>query len=163
VHESRRELEPWMPWCHAGYELSETRAWLEFQVLAFTDRREFQFAIEDSTGRFLGGCGLNALDGANRRANLGYWVRTSEAGHGVATEATRLLRAWAFEHTELIRLEIVVAVANRGSVRVAEKAGAEREGVLRRRLVLQGAAHDAAIFAFTRALPMRPLGGSASG
>jgi RimJ/RimL family protein N-acetyltransferase len=82
-------------------------------------------------------------------------VRTSAAGGGVATRAARLARDWAFASTDLIRLEIVVSVGNHRSLRVAEKAGAVREGILRRRLITHGKAHDAVVFSFTRDLAPR--------
>ena len=73
---------------------------------------------------YLGGCGLNQIDHANGRANLGYWVRSSAVGRGVATAAVQLVRQWGFEQTSLLRLEVVIAVGNLASHRVAEKAGA---------------------------------------
>jgi ribosomal-protein-serine acetyltransferase len=78
--------------------------------------------------------------------------------HGVATAAVRALRDWAFERTDLIRLEIVIAVGNFASHRVAKKAGAVREGTLQRRLVLHGTVHDATMFSFTRAVSARSYG-----
>jgi RimJ/RimL family protein N-acetyltransferase len=60
------------------------------------------------------------------------------------------VRNWAFESTELVRLEIVVATGNTASHRVAEKVGAIREGVLRRRLLLHGHPHDATMFSLIR-------------
>ena len=45
---------------------------------------------------------------------------------------------------------VVFAVSNLPSQRVAEKAGAVREGVLRRRLLLHGVSHDAVMFSLTR-------------
>jgi len=69
---------------------------------------------------------------------------------GIASEAVRLVREWAFEHTDLVRLEVVVAVENLASQRVAEKAGAFREGILRSRLMLQGSTHDAVMYSFSR-------------
>lgn len=53
-------------------------------------------------------------------ANLGYWVRTSATGSGVAPIAVRQAATRAFSTTELHRLEIVVAVKNVRSIRVAE-------------------------------------------
>lgn len=50
---------------------------------------------------------------------------------------------FAFEELKYSRLEIVVATGNMSSLRVAEKAGARREGVLRNRLILHGKLHDA--------------------
>ena len=150
VRESIVELRPWMPWCHPDYSLEEARSWLELQVPAFQRRGEFEFAIVAPDGRLLGGCGLNHLDPLNRRANLGYWVRSRETRRGVATAAVRLLRTWAFASTDLMRLEVVIASGNAGSHRVAEKAGATREGTLRSRLLLHGILHDATMFSFVR-------------
>jgi RimJ/RimL family protein N-acetyltransferase len=53
-------------------------------------------------------------------------------------------------NTDLNRLEIVAAVENIPSQRVAEKAGAIREGIARSRLFLNGRFHDAAVFSFAR-------------
>ena len=150
VLESFADLAPWMPWCHPAYSIEESRAWLTRQVELFRERSEFEFAIASADGRYLGACGLNRIDRVNRRANLGYWVRSSEAGRGVATLAVRLLRDWGFRETDLVRLEIIVAVGNAPSLRVAEKSGAVREGVLRQRLRIHGNSHDAVCFSFVR-------------
>ena len=150
VRESHAELTPWMPWYHTEYSLEESRVWLEIQIPAFQQGIEFEFAITSKDGKYLGGCGLNQIDKANLRANLGYWVRSSVTQRGVATAAVRLLRNWGFQNTDLARMEIVIAVGNLASHRVAEKAGATREGIARSRLLIHGTFHDATIFSFTR-------------
>ena len=149
--ESSAELLPWMSWFHTGYHVRETRSWLEMQVAAFRMGTSYEFAIESIAGRYLGGCGINQIDPLNRRANLGYWVRTSEAGRGVGTAAAQLTAKWAFEHTDLVRIEIVAATGNVASQRVAERAGALREGVLRSRLFGRGEFQDAVVFSMVRA------------
>ena len=148
--ESGAELLPWMPWFHPGYHLRETRSWLEMQVAAFRMGTSYEFAIESDAGRFLGGCGINQIDPLNRRANLGYWVRTTEAGRGVATTAARLAAEWAFKHTDVVRLEIVAATGNVASQRVAERVGAQREGVLRSRLFVRGQFQDAVVYSLVK-------------
>lgn len=150
VHESLTELQPWVPWSHPAYAVDEAANWLRQQVSAFAQGTAYEFAILSAGGRYLGGCGLNQIDAANHRANLGYWVRTAAARQGVATAAVRRLRDWGFTHTSLVRMEIVVAVGNLASARVAAKAGATYEGVLSRRLYLRGVYHDAAMFSFTK-------------
>ena len=72
--------------------------------------------------------------------------RTSAAGRGVATRAARLAARFAFEQLGLNRIEIVAAVGNIPSQRVAEKASARREGVLRNRLLINGESLDAVLF-----------------
>ncbi len=155
ARESLVELQPWMPWCHPNYSMEESRSWLEVQVPAFEERTEFEFAIVSAEGDYLGGCGLNQIDKANRRANLGYWVRSSATRRGVATEAVRSIRLWAFQNTDLIRLELVIAVENVASQHVAERSGAIREGILRSRLLLHGLPHDAVMFSLVRGVPGR--------
>jgi RimJ/RimL family protein N-acetyltransferase len=100
-------------------------------------------------GGYLGGVGLNHIDRLNQMANLGYWVRTSRTRQGIARAAVRLIAQFGFEQLHFVRLEIVAATGNKPSQRVAEKAGAIREGVLRNRLTLHGKQHDAVVYSLT--------------
>jgi ribosomal-protein-serine acetyltransferase len=150
VRESMDDLIRWMPWCHSEYSISEAREWVERQIDAFKARDEFNFAIVADGGQMAGVCGINAINRENRLANLGYWVRSSQVRRGIATRATRLLADWAFQNTELNRLEILVAIRNHPSLRVAAKAGAVWEGVLRGRLHHRGEMHDAVLFSIVR-------------
>jgi ribosomal-protein-serine acetyltransferase len=151
--ESTAEVYPWLPWCHPGYEMADATGWVPGQINRWSTGEEHQFVIQAADGRYLGGCGINGLNEEHGYANLGYWVRTSAMGQGVAPQAVRQLRDWAFGHTSLVRLEIVVAVGNTRSARVAEKAGAKFEGVLRSRIRLHGFIHDARMYALTRPSP----------
>ena len=153
IVESVREISPWLPWCHPGYSLDESRTWIEHCLAAWEQQAEYNFAIVGDAGRLLGGCGLNQLRKEHRIANLGYWVRTSAAGGGVAPAAVRKLAGFAFRRTELARLEIVVDVHNARSHRVAAKVGALREGIAHDRLYAHGASRDAVIYALLRSRP----------
>lgn len=148
--ESVPEVSPWLPWCHAGYSRANADDWVASQALLFAEGVRYEFAIVDGRGRFLGGCGINQIDPEHRRANVGYWVRTSAAQKGVATAAVTQVARFAFAETDLVRLEILCAVDNRASQRVAEKAGAVREGVLRERLLVHGVHQDAVIYAILK-------------
>lgn len=153
VNESRAQLEPWMPWCHANYSLGDAQDWIAAQVAAVNQGAAFEFVITSENGTYLGAVGLNQIDTVNRRANLGYWVRSSVTRQNVATRAVCLVRDWAFRNTGLLRLEIVIAAGNVASYRVAEKSGASREGILKNRLMLHGAIRDATMFSITREMP----------
>ena len=148
--ESTEQIAPWMPWCHAAYALEDGLAWIDRCEAAWANGTEYDFAIVDGGGRFLGGCGLNQLRPEHRIANLGYWVRTSATRRGAATAAARQLAAFAFRETTLVRLEIVVAVGNVASHRVAEKVGAIREGLAHDRLYAHGRSLDAVVYAVLR-------------
>ena len=148
--ESVAEVYPWMAWCHERYSLDEARQWVAVQEDLAKQGMAYEFAIRDEGGRFLGGCGINQISKANRFANVGYWVRRSAMGRGVAPAAVRLVTEYAFRETDLIRLEIVCAARNTRSQRVAEKVGAVREGVLRSRLLLPTGPSDAVMYSLLR-------------
>jgi len=150
ARESVADVYPWLSWCHPDYSIEEAEEWVTFQAQAFERGAEYEFVITDGTGRYLGGCGLNHVNINDRVANLGYWVRTGETGHGAAQQAVRNVVEFAFSKTNLERLEIVCAVENRASQRVAEKSGAVREGVARGRIYLHGKAHDAVVYSILR-------------
>ena len=148
--ESVTELRPFMPWCRPDLTEAEQHAWVEAQVVAYAAKSAYEFAIVASDDRYLGGCGLNQIDLVNRRANLGYWVRSTATGRGVASAAVQHLAQWAFANTDLIRLELVIAVENEASLRTAVRAGARREGLQHKRLLLHDRAHDAIMLSFVR-------------
>jgi ribosomal-protein-serine acetyltransferase len=150
ARQSVAEVFPWLPWCHERYSLEEAADWIRSRALLRADGHEYHFVIVGASGELLGGCGVNQINRIHRFGNLGYWVRTSATGRGVATEAVRQLVEFAFRHTDLVRLEILCATGNERSQRVAERAGAVREGVLRQRLLLHGQAVDAAMYSLVR-------------
>lgn len=144
--ESIDQVYPFLPWCHPGYSIEDSRDWLRAIKPGWVDKQSYAFAITDATdGHFLGGCGLNCID-ENPVANLGYWVRTSEANKGIASEATMALLNFGFEHLGLIRIEIMMSTRNLASQKVAINAGANLEGRLRNRLQLHGENHDALLY-----------------
>ncbi len=149
VQESREEVAPWMPWCHPQYDLAEAAAWIDATVKGRANGSFYDFAIV-AGDQFAGACGINQINRLDRVANLGYWVRTSLTGQDIASNAVRQLIDWAFDNTNLNRIEIVAAVDNIASQRVAEKAGASRDAVLSKRTIVDGTASDAVLFSAIR-------------
>jgi RimJ/RimL family protein N-acetyltransferase len=137
----------WMPWCHQSYTLEESSEYVLSREQAWGQGDEYAFGVFDSaTGRYLGGSGINQIQKAHGYGNLGYWIRRSAWGHGYAVAATLATARFAFQELSLVRAEIVIAVGNEKSRRVAEKAGAHPEGVLRNRLRLGGTVYDAHMY-----------------
>jgi RimJ/RimL family protein N-acetyltransferase len=150
IEESKEPLIRWMAWCTPAYGPTDAEAFVRPQPEAWREGREYGFLILDrQTGKVLGNCGLNRIDWLNLYGNLGYWVRTSAAGAGVATAAARLVLRFALEQLGLMRVEIVAAVGNTASQRVAEKVGATREGRARNRCRAGGVQHDAYVYSVT--------------
>ncbi|HEY5838866.1 MAG TPA: GNAT family protein [Pyrinomonadaceae bacterium] len=147
VRESVAEVSRWLPWCHENYSIEESRQFVSSREIASQGDEWYSFAVfSKDDQRFLGGVGLNFINRVHQVANLGYWVRSSETGKGVASRAARLAAQFGFEQLGLHRIEILAAIPNLASQRVAERAGAVREGVLRKRLLIGGVSQDAVLF-----------------
>jgi len=147
VRESLTQLKPWMSWAQDKYALEAVEDFIRLSRAGWEERTQFGFAITDAkSGAVLGGCGLNHIHPVYHLANLGYWVRTSRHGEGLAGRAALLLARYGFENEGIIRAEIVMAVGNEKSRRVAEKIGAHYEGILRNRMVIGTTILDAHMF-----------------
>lgn len=151
ARQSVEHVFPWLPWCHPQYDRSESERWVRRQIRLWDEGKEFEYSILDYEDLFLGGCGLTNLDFDRMTANLAYWIRSGYTGRGFGTAAVRRLAESGIRQRKLMRIEVLVAVGNVPSQRVAERAGAKREGVLRNRLRIHEKAHDAVVFSFTPA------------
>jgi ribosomal-protein-serine acetyltransferase len=150
ARESIIEVSRWLAWGHASYSISETTEFITSREEAWARGEEYSFGIFDKrSSRSLGGVGLNFINRIHQLGNLGYWVRTSHTRQGIASRAALLVARFGFEQLGLRRIEIVAAVDNIISQRVAEKTGAMKEGVLRNRLMIHGCPQDAVLYSLT--------------
>ena len=141
--ESTQHIHPFMPWCHPNYTRKESVEWVESREAAWQEGSEFTFVIyEIDSNEFLGSVSLNEFGRERHYANLGYWIRASRKGQSITTRAAKLAIQFRFTELKLSRIEIRSAVDNKASQRVAEKLGAQYEGMLRNRLWLHEKAVD---------------------
>jgi len=147
VHESAESVGQWLPWCHAGYTLDEATAWMQSCRTFWDAGHGYNFAVVDAaTDELLGSVGVDRIDQEHLNANVGYWVKASCAGQGIAAVAVELMLPFAFFELKLHRLEIVALCENLASIRVAEKLGARFECIARHRITLWDRPRDAAVF-----------------
>lgn len=100
----------------------------------------------------VGGCGLNTGQGQfSCEVEVGYWLGEPYWGRGVATEVVRVLTERAFELPGVVRVFAGVHADNAASMRVLEKNGFEREGLLRKSALKAGRPIDRVIYAKIRA------------
>ena len=80
-------------------------------------------------------------------AHVGYWLGERFAGRGLMLEALRLVIPFAFDTLRLHRLEAACIPKNTRSMRLLEKAGFQREGLLRSYLRINGVWQDHYLYA----------------
>jgi RimJ/RimL family protein N-acetyltransferase len=151
IRETFDDLHAWLPWAERTPTLEDQRAHVRETRRRFEAREDFTlYLFEREGGAFVGGSGLHRIDWSVPRFEIGYWVRASRQGRGYAREAARALAAAAFERLGAARVEIRADPENARSRRVAEAAGFELEGILRRDIRHRGALRDTAVYARIR-------------
>lgn len=147
ARESAATVGRWLGFAHAAYSAEEGAAWFARSAQNLAAGTAYELGVfERDTGAFVGGGGLNHFNSVHPFCNLGYWVRASWQGRGVAVAIVRALSRHAFDTLKMRRVEIVVSAGNEPSRAVAIKAGAHYEGVLRNRLQVNGQISDAHMF-----------------
>jgi RimJ/RimL family protein N-acetyltransferase len=105
------------------------------------DRRAgtgFSFAVLQAdaagvAGDLVGSVTIRRLDRDSVSGEVGYWVTASSRGQGIAPRAVNAACEWVFRlprHRPLEQLELIHAVGNHASCRVADKAGFALTAVL---------------------------------
>jgi RimJ/RimL family protein N-acetyltransferase len=122
------------------------RGWIESYEHGRRDGSREGFAAVDGDGRFLGLGLAPAIDRDAGEIELGYIVARDVRGRGVGTAILSLLTEWAFDQQEIHRLYLIIDVENHASLRVAERCGYQREGVMRSIHVKQGRRADAELW-----------------
>lgn len=117
----------WQP--HASIE--DTDSFVQMCLRAQTSRT--YMIVLKASGNVVGVFDLRTP--SKTRVEFGYALARSHWGQGLMTEALTEVVAWALRQPSIWRIGAVADIENIGSLRVMEKAGLQREGVLRRWLV----------------------------
>lgn len=147
---SRAFLEPWEPsWSSDELSRPAWRHRLRRYREDFASGDSLSFFIEENESRRLaGGITLgNIRRGVAQSGQIGYWMGEAYAGRGYMSEAIGLVADYAFDVLRLHRIEAACIPGNARSVRVLEKAGFRREGLLRSYLRINGSWQDHSLYA----------------
>jgi RimJ/RimL family protein N-acetyltransferase len=149
-------LRPWteqdIPAMVAAYRDPVMRQWLRRPVTTAEEARRiiearcadrragtgFSFAVlqsgaDGAASDLVGGVSIRRLDRDATSGEVGYWVAASSRGNGIAPRALNAVCEWAFRlprQRPLEQLELIHAVGNHASCRVADKAGFALTAVL---------------------------------
>ena len=129
------------------YTLDDARQWIEHGSRA---PGTIAFAVEID-GEAAGGIGLRLGAGSFRHSGeLGYWLGRAYWGQGIMTQAVGAICDYAWRELGLARVASGVFDFNGASMRVLEKNGFVREGVLRAGVVKAGRLVDQVVYARLR-------------
>lgn len=125
--------------------------WIARQQQRLVQGAGFSFAIADArSDEALGSIGLGLAHREQGRASVGYSVAPRARGHRVAADALSAVVSFAWSIPELFRLEAHIEPWNIASIRTAEAAGFQHEGLLRSYQLIGSVRRDLSLYAVVR-------------
>jgi RimJ/RimL family protein N-acetyltransferase len=124
IDESLDEVQKWLSWGHEEpSSLEHLAARLDKYAIECANGSAWRLALLDATTkRFLGSGVLLSYPGPNA-LEVGYWVRRSEAGNGLATRTAAALIRYGFHALGAERMELWTRPGNEPSAAVARRLG----------------------------------------
>jgi RimJ/RimL family protein N-acetyltransferase len=124
-----REFAKYLVWL-PHENINVTRNFIHRCIHCWQDETAFPWIVVRKNDHEL--VGIIELRIDKFRADLGYGIAPGYWGNGYATEITKAVVGWALLQETIYRVWATCDVENLASARVLEKAGMQREGVLRR-------------------------------
>jgi RimJ/RimL family protein N-acetyltransferase len=129
------------------YTMASAEYWVDAHLYQ-NPMINFAIVIDDE---IIGGIGLEFREDVYRKtALLGYWLSEHLWGKGIMPEAVRLITDYAFKNLDILRIQAGVLSKNPSSMRVLEKAGYIREGVLKNSVIKHGQVMDEHLYAMLK-------------
>ena len=124
------EMRMWLRTCID--DESEARRWIEGQAEAWSAGTRFSFAVmeEGADTEPLGQVVVKEVSPGISSAEVGYWTVRAARGRGIAPRALDAVAHWALTEHPLHRLELIHALDNVASCRVANKCAFIQHAVL---------------------------------
>jgi RimJ/RimL family protein N-acetyltransferase len=110
--------------------IDTTTVFLHRCIQCWVDETAFPWIITRKNDNMLLGMIEMRID--RFRADFGYGIARQYWGNGYTTEAAKVIIQWAFDQEGIYRVWAICDVENLASARVMEKAGMQKEGILRR-------------------------------
>lgn len=112
--------------------MEEMKERVNFHKQQFKDKKRIGWIIEDTeTGKMIGEISFFDIEIANRKGEIGYFLGKEFWRQGIMSSILEVVIAYLFEDLKIHRLQAVVIKENSGSIRLLEKNGFVKEGMLK--------------------------------
>ena len=112
------------------HDAASASTYVRNKIREWYQRDAYAFAIQQK-GQLIGTLTLKHFDWSVPKGDAGYSLGAAWEGQGLASEALACVLPFARDQLALRRLYLRIHPENKGSQRVAEKCGFQREGLLR--------------------------------
>jgi [ribosomal protein S5]-alanine N-acetyltransferase len=132
------------------YQLKDAEEWIAIQPEQIRKGTEYPLTITHREfGEVIGTITIR-IDKSNNKGELGYWIGKEYWGNGFATEAVNKMIDFGFNHLHLNKIWASAISRNHASSIVLQKAGLQKEGVLRQNRLLHGKYEDVDVYGLLR-------------
>lgn len=154
VLDSIDQLRQFMPWAKEKPSIDESEEFVRQAaanwILKNNDEPYLSlFIFDKDRHRLIGATGYHHFDWSIPSMEIGYWIRSTDAGKGFMTEAINALTQYAFKQIGVKRLTITCDVDNVRSKKIPERLGYVLEGTLKanRKSLITGKISDTLVYA----------------
>ncbi|WP_181898709.1 GNAT family N-acetyltransferase [Halobacillus trueperi] len=147
TYASKPEVSQYQPW--GPNSEKDTQDYVQHLVheIRQAETQKFAWAIlREADEELIGVAELTILDTYHRTGEIAYILHPDEWGRGMGTEVAKRLIRDGFQSFHLKRIQATCHPDNKGSVRVLEKSGMEREGRLRGHLKMKEGRRDSLLY-----------------
>lgn len=102
--------------------------------------------IEKESDTLIGVCAYSGWNREHKRAEIGFALQKDRWGQRYMTELLQTFIAYGFRRLQLLRIEADVDPRNKASIRLLEKFGFQKEGMMRERYHINGEVQDALFY-----------------
>jgi ribosomal-protein-alanine N-acetyltransferase len=150
AYSSDPEVTRYLRWGpHASLE--QTESYIREVLQEYKEGRDGPWGIEHrASGHVVGAIHLMGIRTRHRRAEIRFLLSRAYWGKGLMVEALLRVLRYAFEEVGLNRVEALCLVDNLAAIRVLEKAGMKKEGVLREYAFQKGAFGYSCVYSMLR-------------
>ncbi|MDH5460698.1 MAG: GNAT family N-acetyltransferase [Candidatus Bathyarchaeota archaeon] len=120
-------------------------------IRPFKENRGIRWGIaRKGNEELIGTCGYYDWNKTSRRAEVGYDLEPAHWGESIMTEALRAVLRYGFEEMALNRIQAIIDSENMRSIKLVERLGFRKEGVLRQNSYFRGKFRDEVCFSLLK-------------
>lgn len=128
VDSDREHIRSFLSFVDSTVDVSNQTDYIKLKLTGAANGTDKLFLIFKDN-KIIGTIDLHRMDLTNKKAEIGYWIHSSQAGQNIMSKAVNRICEYAFEALDLNKLVIFADVENIASNKVALKTGFSLVGV----------------------------------
>jgi ribosomal-protein-alanine N-acetyltransferase len=131
--------------------IDQAKGEVKFEIESFKIKRRLRWGIaRKEDNKIIGNCGFHDIVKSYFRAEVGYILDKQYWRQGIMTEVLNTVIPFGFENMGLNRIEAQLYPENIASVKLAEKLGFEKEGILKEYEFIRNKFYDVAVYSLLK-------------